>query len=263
MRVLARRAGRIAGFFGITSVMLPAYKLRDALAPAARRDEVRDRWVAAWCGSLLRLFQVGLDVQPPASTACATADSAKGGLLIVANHRSALDIAVLLRTFGGHMVSRADLSRWPLLGAAARSVGTVFVDRSSTTSGAGAIREIRRLLASGQRVVRCPEGTTFEGDLVRPFQAGAFIAALRTGASILPVGLAYPKGSGAAFVDESFGKHLSRMAGAKGCTVAARIGATLPILPGAHAADLAKQSRAAVQGLVEEARRAADASTPG
>ena len=57
---------------------------------------------------------------------------------------------------------------------------------------------------AGQTVIVFPEGTTFAGDEVRPFHAGAFVAALRTGAEIVPVGLAYQRGSGAAFVDESF-----------------------------------------------------------
>jgi len=247
-----RRVARILGFLGLTSVMLPVYLVRDRLARPRERDKVRDLWVGAWTGTLLRLFSIDVDL------AWATPESqSPGGRLVVANHRSAIDVAVLLRIFGGHMVSRADLSTWPLLGASARSVGTVFVDRTSTASGAGAIREMRRLLAEGQRVVLFPEGTTFEGDVVRPFQAGAFIAALRTGAAIVPVGIAYPTGSGAAFVNESFTKHLGRMSGADGSRVVVRVGAPIPVRDGARAADLASQSRAEVQRLVDEARNVA------
>jgi 1-acyl-sn-glycerol-3-phosphate acyltransferase len=247
-----RRAGRIAGFLGLTSAMLPAYLLRDALARPKERDEVRDRWVGAWTGTLLRLFSIDVDLaeQSPESRA-------PGGRLIVANHRSAIDVAVLLRIFGGHMVSRADLATWPLLGASARSVGTVFVDRASTASGAGAIREMRRLLAEGHRVILFPEGTTFEGDLVRPFQSGAFIAALRTHAAIVPVGIAYPEGSETAFVNESFTRHLTRMSGADPTRVVVRIGAPIAVAEGARAAELAQVSRAEVQRLVDEARKAA------
>jgi lyso-ornithine lipid O-acyltransferase len=252
-----RRTARIAGFVGLTSAMLPAYLLRDKLARASERDGVRDRWVAAWTSGLLRLFAIDVDL------AGVTLDSKQpGGFLVVANHRSAIDVAVLLRTFGGHMVSRADLATWPLLGASARSVGTVFVDRTSTASGAGAIREMRRLLAEGQRVILFPEGTTFEGDVVRPFQGGAFIAALRTNAKIVPVGIAYPTGSGAAFIHESFTRHLMRMSGAEPTRVVVRVGTPIPVQPGAHAAELASLSRAEVQKLVGEARKAADPVQP-
>jgi 1-acyl-sn-glycerol-3-phosphate acyltransferase len=252
-----RRAARIGGFVGLTSAMLPAYILRDRLARPPERDRVRDRWVATWTGTLLEIFSIDVDI------AWAAPESRQaGGRLIVANHRSAVDVAILLRAFGGHMVSRADLSTWPLLGKSARSVGTIFVDRTSTASGAGAIREMRRLLAQGQRVILFPEGTTFEGDVVRPFQGGAFIAALRTSASIVPVGIAYPARSDAAFVNESFTRHLLRMSGADPTRVAVRVGAPIPVHEGARAADLASASHAEVQRLVNEARAATLAQPP-
>jgi 1-acyl-sn-glycerol-3-phosphate acyltransferase len=248
-----RRAARIGGFLTLTSVMLPAFVARRALTPAARRDPVRDAWVRAWSGGLLRLFSITIDLDP---RGWSVARSHRGGRLIVANHRSAIDVAVLLRIFGGYMVSRADLSEWPLVGAAAKSVGTIFVDRSSTTSGAGALREIRRNLKEGQTVILFPEGTTFEGDSVRPFHAGAFVSALHAGTTIVPVGLAYPLDSQAAFVDETFTRHLVRMAGAGATRLAVRVGEPMRVAPHARASDLATAARDAVQALVSAARAA-------
>ena len=112
------------------------------------------------------------------------------------NHRSAIDIGVVLATFGGTMVSRADLASWPVVGAAARAVGTVFVDRSSAKSGAATIRAIQKHLEEGQTINLFPEGTTFDGDEVRPFHGGAFVSAVRAEAEVLPVGLAYPRALG-------------------------------------------------------------------
>ena len=172
----------------------------------------------------------------------------------MANHRSTIDIAVLLRTFGGRMVSRGDLSGWPLLGAAARSVGTIFVDRANAMSGANTIRMMRDALRDGDTVCLFPEGTTFAGDEVRPFHAGAFVAALRTGAEIVPVGIAYERGSGAAFVGEPFLAHLSRMAGAEPTRVVARVGAPFVVEERSKAADLRARTHAEVQRLVGEAR---------
>jgi len=246
-----RRATRIAGFVGITSLMLPTYAIRDAIARQARKDRVRDAWVGVWSAGLLRLFAVEVDLAGTQPTAARLA-----GRLIVANHRSALDVAILLRIFGGHMVSRADVAGWPLVGMAARKVGTVFVDRTSAWSGAGAIRDIRRLLVRGQSVLLFPEGTTFDGDAVRPFHAGAFIATLRTNAEIVPVGLAYPRGSGAAFLNESFTHHLFRMAGEGPTRVAVRVGTPIAIGPAVRAAELARMANEAVQELVHEARAA-------
>lgn len=105
-----------------------------------------------------------------------------------------------------------------------------------------------------------PEGTTFEGDVVRPFLAGAFVGALRTGASVVPVGIAYATGSGAAFVGETFTRHLSRMAEALPTNAVVLVGAAIPIRERARAADVAREAQEAVQRLVLEARREVDAS---
>jgi 1-acyl-sn-glycerol-3-phosphate acyltransferase len=228
--------------------MLPPYLVRHALA-GSRRDEVRDLWLRRWSHALLDLFAVQVEVHGRATPG--------RGRLVVANHRSTIDIAILLSTFGGRMVSRADVAGWPIVGAAARAVGTVFVDRRSATSGAKTIRAIRDALRAGDTVCLFPEGTTFEGDEVRPFHAGAFVAAVRSGAEIVPVGIAYESGSEAAFVGESFLAHLSRMAGGEPTRVTACVGEPFAV-DGTRAPQLRERAHAEVQRLVEEARRLSD-----
>jgi 1-acyl-sn-glycerol-3-phosphate acyltransferase len=246
-----RRAARVAGFGALTAAMLPGFVAHEAIAHPEDRERVRERWVEAWCALLLTLFGVDVRVQgrPPPRTR---------GHLVVSNHRSTADILILLRTFGGHMVSRADLAKWPLVGAAARSVGTLFVDRNDAVSGATAVRSIRTRLARGATVIVFPEGTTFAEDEVKPFQPGSFVAAMRSGADIVPVGLAYAAGSGAAFVNESFPAHLARMAAAPPSRAAMCIGAPIPLSPDARASAIRDQAHAEVQRLVNEARRLAD-----
>ncbi len=249
VRARVRQAARAAGFIGVTGAMLPVYVSRDRLAARESRDAVRDRWVKRWAGALLSIFAVTPEL-------CAPAPPRSGrGRLVVSNHRSAIDIGVLLKVLGGRMVSRADLSRWPVIGAAARSVGTVFVDRSDASSGASAIREIRELLRAGQTVIVFPEGTTFAGDEVRPFQAGAFLSAMNTEAEVLPVGLAYEAGSQAAFVNETFPAHLARLAAATRPTcVRISVGTPIPMSKGARASKLARVAHDAVEREVARAR---------
>src|SRR5882724_2175040 len=127
----ARQVARATGFVGVTASMLPAFLVRMASTPDSERDAVRDRWVSRWARTLLRLFAIEIVVDgavPPPT-------QGRGrGRLVITNHRSAIDVGVVLSTFGGTMVSRADLASWPVLGPAARAVGTVFVDRSSAKS---------------------------------------------------------------------------------------------------------------------------------
>lgn len=241
---------RVAGFGALTATLLPLYAARDAMVDDARRAEVRDLWTRRWTRGLLRIFAVDVVIDG------ALPAPAPGGRLVVANHRSAIDIGLLLGTFGGRMVSRADLSGWPLVGAAARKAGTVFVDRASGSSGARVIRSIAQLLERGESITIFPEGTTFEDDVVRPFLRGGFVAAARAGATVLPVGIAYQTGSGAAFIGESFLQHLTRMAGGPPTRVVLSIGA--PIEPSRDAAALAARAHAAVTELVARARDRVD-----
>ncbi len=248
-----RRALRVSGFVTVTAVMLPAFLARKRLATPSTTRDVQDRWVKTWSRALLGIFGIDLEIigdVPPAD--------GEGGRLVVANHRSAIDVGLLLRVFGGRMVSRGDLATWPLLGAAAKSVGTVFVYRSNVQSGVGAIRVVESLLRERGTVHVFAEGTTFADDEVRPFHPGTFVAAKAAAASIIPVGIAYATGSGAAFVGETFTRHLSRMAATKRARVVLVIGDPIAARDAKNAKDLTAKTHAAVSALVARARERVD-----
>lgn len=247
-----RQAIRAGGFVGLTGAMLPLYLAHHRRVPDAEKDVVRDLWVRRWARALLGLFSIEVSI-----TGSVPPPTRKGerGRLIVSNHRSAIDIGVVLATFGGTMVSRADIATWPVIGAAARSVGTVFVDRSDAKSGASTIRTIQKHLEDGQTIALFPEGTTFDGDEVRPFHGGAFIAATRAGAEVLPVGLAYPARSGAAYFNETFLAHLGRMAKSTATRMGVAVGAPIRATKGMRATQLSHEAHAEVSRLVVEARR--------
>jgi 1-acyl-sn-glycerol-3-phosphate acyltransferase len=245
----ARRAARIATFAAITPTMLAGYSLDDLRRhlEGAEKRELRDRWFGAWCEAMLRVFGIRVIVLGDRR--------ARGrGRLVVSNHRGVADVLVLLRTFGGCMVSRADIARWPVIGLAGKKLGTVFVDRADIRSGASSIRAMKSLLASGETVSIFPEGTTFAGDEVRPFHAGGFVAAQSAAADIVPVGLAYAKDSQAAFLDESFPQHLARMAAAPASSVVVSIGEPLEVPEKARSKDVAALAREAVAREVTKAR---------
>jgi 1-acyl-sn-glycerol-3-phosphate acyltransferase len=217
-------------------------------APEAQRP-VFQRWMRTWAYSLLWLFGVRAHW---AGTALPPATCAR---LVVSNHRSPLDILLLLQRFGGVVLSRADLADWPILGPAARRAQTIFVDRENTLSGVLAVRALRDRLSQQHTVIVFPEGTTLAGDEVRPFQQGAFAAARGLPVEIIPVGIAYPPGS--EFLDESFNQHMTRMARRPRTEVACVVGEPR-IMPSARKA-IAEQVRADVQDLVHQARKQLDA----
>jgi 1-acyl-sn-glycerol-3-phosphate acyltransferase len=226
--VSVRAPLRSAGFVGLTFSLLAGFEAERATAPDDRaRDDVTYKWMARYGRSLLRLYGLevtarGPYVEAPGGRYPARDASGKGRLFVM-NHRSMLDIFVNLAFLEANIVSRADLSGWPVIGVAARRVGTLFVDRKSKQSGAAVINAICAALERGRAVMVYPEGTTFAGDEVRPFRPGAFLAAQRTGAEIVPVGIVYD-GDASSYVDEPFVDHLLRVSSTPELRIGLEIG---------------------------------------
>lgn len=241
------RSGARAVVMGAwTAGLMPVAQVHERLTAEPERAARAQRYVQRWAAGLLNVFGidtrlVGFPVAP-----------AERARLVVANHRSPVDILLLLRHFGGCVLSRADLERWPVLGPAARHGGTIFVDREDRGSGVKAIREIRRRLSAGRTVIVFPEGTTHAGDDVRPFLGGAFAAVRGLDAELLPVGLAYEPGS--EFVGETFMEHIARVAARPRTRVALCAGSPRPAVGTRDA--MAGATRDEVQVLVHRARAA-------
>jgi 1-acyl-sn-glycerol-3-phosphate acyltransferase len=98
-----------------------------------------------------------------------------------------------------------------------------------------------------------PEGTTFAGDEVHPFHPGAFVAAARSDAQIIPIGNAY-QGEAASFMDESFGEHMKRVASARTTRVAMEVGDPIRV-GGRSVDDVRADARSKIQALVQRARQ--------
>jgi len=214
--------------------------------------ELTFRWIQRWASQLLRVYGVELDVVGlPGGTMYAGTGPNGVGRLFLMNHRSGLDILVTMALCEAHLVSRADLAGWPLIGLGARRLGTLFVDRSSKRSGAAVLTQMIRALERGRGIALYPEGTAFSGDEVRPLQPGAFKAAQRTGAEIVPMGIAY-QDEAAGYGDESFLEHVKRVGALDRVRVAVAVGE--PRSPEGTLPELRDATRSALQELVSRAR---------
>jgi 1-acyl-sn-glycerol-3-phosphate acyltransferase len=246
---------RAAGFVGLTLSMYGMLEADTVLGPGHEAEQTTQRWVNRYGRAMLGLFGVQVEQRGPflgEGRAYPGVDARGLGRVFIMNHRSSMDILVALAAFEATLVSRADLARWPVIGLAARRVGTLFVDRTSKQSGAAVLQAMADALQRGQGVMLFPEGTTYSGDEVRPFQVGAFSAAARVGAEIVPAGLAY-ESDAATFGDESFGEHINRVAGAPHTRAALVVGEPLP--PSDDRDALRTRAHARVEELVAEARK--------
>ncbi|MCZ8106478.1 MAG: lysophospholipid acyltransferase family protein [Burkholderiales bacterium] len=98
-------------------------------------------------------------------------------LLVLANHTSWLDIAVVSTLAPLSFIAKQEVSTWPVFGTLARLQRSIFIDRTRRKGAAEANREIAERLAAGDAIVLFAEGTTSDGNRVLPFRSAVVGAA--------------------------------------------------------------------------------------
>jgi 1-acyl-sn-glycerol-3-phosphate acyltransferase len=210
-------------------------------------DELNASYKRRWVRGAKHI--VGLDLNVVRGAPLPEGDR---GRLIIANHRTPLDVIALLSLFGGHFLANHRVARAPIVGPGAHRIGTIFVDRSDKKSGAQAIQAMRKRLEQKRTVIVFPEGTTFVGDTVRPFRRGALTAAAGLPVEIVPVGIAYTPGH--ELGEKKMGEHVSSFLARTRTPTWVSIGETM-IMPSERTGfEIVLQER--VQELVNESRRA-------
>ncbi|MBN2331909.1 MAG: 1-acyl-sn-glycerol-3-phosphate acyltransferase [Deltaproteobacteria bacterium] len=124
--------------------------------------------------------------------------------MVIANHRSFLDIYILLTASGLHcrMVAKKELTKIPVFGLLLRYSDSIVIDRQNREQAIATMRQRGKLLKEkGLSIVVFPEGTRSTGRKeLGNFKKGAFILAAQLGLPILPVtivgaGELQPKGA--------------------------------------------------------------------
>jgi 1-acyl-sn-glycerol-3-phosphate acyltransferase len=128
----------------------------------------------------------------------------EGPFILVANHASNLDPLVLGWAIGNrtnrliHFMAKAEMLRWPVLGWLAGQSGVFFVRRGEGDRSAQ--RFAIDALAAGRPIALHPEGTRSRDGHLKAGKSGAAFLAMRSGAPLLPAGIAgthriFPGGS--------------------------------------------------------------------
>jgi 1-acyl-sn-glycerol-3-phosphate acyltransferase len=125
-------------------------------------------------------------------------------VLIVGNHVSWLDIPVIGSVAPVAFVAKSEVAEWPVVGTAAKIVGTIFVDRKRRQQTANANAEIASRLNAGDPVMLFAEGTSSDGNRVLQFRSalvGAVKDALASGAAarqlwVQPLSICYTRQQG-------------------------------------------------------------------
>ena len=115
-----------------------------------------------------------------------------GAKIYAANHTSYFDVVALMKGLGVpyHFVSKMEVNSMPFIGTFLNQMGHLKFERANADSRLRQAQEMEEYLRKGESLFVFPEGTFTSDEGVRPFQLGAFKAAVDTGAPIIPVSLA-------------------------------------------------------------------------
>ena len=117
-----------------------------------------------------------------------------GPFILVANHCSNVDPLILGWAIGNrtnrliHFMAKAEMRGWPILGWLAGQSGVFFVRRGEGDRAAQ--RFSLQALAAGRPLALHPEGTRSRDGRLQAGRSGAAFLAMRSGAPLLPVGIA-------------------------------------------------------------------------
>jgi 1-acyl-sn-glycerol-3-phosphate acyltransferase len=207
----------VALAFVLAAIVMSWWRLR-----LRRRTQPVDRamWLQRASQRVLWCLGVRLQVdgQPPA----------RG--LAVANHLSYFDILVISAAMPCFFVSKKEIASWPYFGWAARTGGTIFLDRKSMRSARHAAGEIEKRLDLPIPVTLFPEGTSTDGEEVLRFHSRLIDPAIKAGAPITALAIRYvidgglPERAACFFGNAAFLPHAWRVMGVRRLTAELRFG---------------------------------------
>jgi 1-acyl-sn-glycerol-3-phosphate acyltransferase len=161
-----------------------------ALLFPLRKKKRRDRAIARWSARLLAILNVRPKAQgsPPAGV--------KRPAVLVANHVSWLDIALIHSFWQARFVAKSEVRRWPLVGWLSARTGTLFIERGRHRHTTRINRAIHAAFERGDAVAIFPEGATTHGRELTRFHASLLQPAVDEGAMVYPVALRYLDAAG-------------------------------------------------------------------
>ncbi|MEV6380123.1 lysophospholipid acyltransferase family protein [Streptomyces sp. NPDC051773] len=146
--------------------------------------------VRLWCRGVVRASGVRVRISGAAPP--------DGGLLLVANHVSWLDIPLLGAVRPARMLAKADIRKWPVAGALVARSGVLFIERDRIRALPDTVTRIAGALRGGAAVVAFPEGSTWCGRAQGRFRRAVFQAALDADVPVQPVRVRYRCAEGGA-----------------------------------------------------------------
>lgn len=226
----------------LTAAGLAGFALVPVSAAGAQARALR--W---WCSWTARALGLRIRVRGPVPPR---------GCLVAANHVGYLDPLALGAAAPGRFLAKAEVARWPLLGALSRGGGVEFVERERPRAVSKLLDALTLRLAQGERALIFPEaGVSPDALTVGRFHPMLFEASVRSGCPVIPAALCYTYPSEPRvwgwFDEPSLWRHLwTRVLPAGRIEVEVRFGEPVYPEPGVDRKNLAARVRSAVVNLL-------------
>ena len=130
----------------------------------------KHRHIQQWSVRLLTIFGIHLSVKNAHILP-------QNSYLLSSNHISWMDIHAINAFQPIRFVAKSEVEKWPIFGWMAKQLGTVFIKRDSSRHAHFVVGEMSGALKSDSICI-FPEGTSTNGESVRPFKPNLFEAAV-------------------------------------------------------------------------------------
>lgn len=139
--------------------------------------------IQQWSQQLLDIFGIALVVTNPGVLP-------GHSYLLSSNHVSWMDIHAINAFKPIRFVAKSEVEGWPIFGWMAKQLGTVFIKRDSSRHAHFVVGEMSEVLKL-EPVCIFPEGTSTNGESVRPFKPNLFESAVLAGVPVFSLAIRY------------------------------------------------------------------------
>lgn len=157
---------RLLALFRLTLIIMSTLVHATALGFFTHpRSKMRLKILKSWGWSLCAILGVRVNIQEP---------PLEGGAILICNHRSYVDIPLLMSIKPCIFLAKIEVRHLPVIGWAAARAYTVFVDRSDPESRSHSRETLRARLDQGLSVLVFSEGTTTASGTLAELKPGMF-----------------------------------------------------------------------------------------
>lgn len=151
------------------------------------------------CSRMIKILDVKIKLNNPQAWDLFN----KENFLVIANHVSYFDIAILTSIHPFLFITSHEMKNTPFLGQLTQLGGSLYTDRKKFTGIMGEIKNFSSFLQDGFNVVLFPEATSTDGKQLRPFKKSLLQVAIEAEKPILPICIKYVSSDGEAISDNN------------------------------------------------------------